>query len=253
MSSPTIPSPSPTPAGTASAPPFDFVTWFELNRGPIGIAFGVVCAAAVTVMVIRARQQATTRGAAAELLALTPVKGPGQDPAPADPQKLLQFSQRFAGTPSAAQARVLAAGQLFADGKFSEAQSQFAGFEDSNPDSPYLGIALLGVGASLDAQNKTNDAVTAYDRVISLFPTEAAAQQARLAKARLIESSQPSQALAQLEDILKNEYALAYQSLAAAARSRLLAAHPELDVPASTTNLVRVVTGTNAPADANAR
>ncbi len=248
MSSPTIPSPAPAPAAAHSAPPFDFVTWFELNRRPIVIGFGVVCAAAVALMVVRARQQSATRSAAEQLLALTPINGPGQEPAPLDPQKLLQLSQQFAGTPSATQARLLAAGQLCADGKFSEAQAQFAGLEDSSPDSPYLGIALLGVGASLDAQNKSNEAVTAYDRVISLFPSEAPAQQARLAKARLIQSGQPAQALTQLEDILKNEYALGYQQLAAAARSRLLAAHPELDVPAATTNEVRVVAGTNLPA-----
>ncbi len=246
MSLPTLP--SPTPSAPASAPSFDFMTWFELNLRPIVAGVGVLCAIVVGVMVVRARHQAAVQNAAAQLLALMPPSGPGQTPLPVEPQKLLQLSQQFAGTPSAIQARLLAAGQLFADGKFGEAQTQFTGLEDAASDSPFLGIALLGVGASLDAQNKTNEAITAYDRVISLFPNEGPAQQARLAKARLIQGAQPPQALSLLEDILRNEYALGYQELAGAARLRLLAQHPELDVPLVSTNQVRVVPGTNPPA-----
>lgn len=228
--------------------PFDFATWFELNRRPVLVAVGLVCAAIVGIMVVRARQQASARDASAQLLAALPAGAPGQPPAPLDAQKLLQISQKFSGTPSATQARLLAAGQLFADGKFAEAQGQFSGLEDAAPDNPYLGIALLGVAASLDAQGKTAEATTAYDRVISLFPNDAPAQQARLAKSRLIESSQPPQALALLDDVLRNEFALGYQQIAGAARARLLAGHPELDVPLVSTNQVRVLPGITLPA-----
>lgn len=232
--------------------PFDFVTWFELNRRPIVLAAAMVCAAVVGIMVVRARQQASVRDAAAQLLAALPAGGPGQSAAPLDAQKLLQISQRFAGTPSAAQASLLAGGQLFTDGKFDEARTLFAGLDDAAPDGPYLGIALLGVGASLDAQNKSVEAITAYDRVISLFPNAAPAQQARLAKARLVQSTQPPQALALLDDILRNEFAVGYQQLAGAARARLLSQHPELDVPLVSTNQVRVVPSTNVPVSAPA-
>lgn len=251
MSSPTIPSSIPTPAGPASEPPFDLVTWFELNRGRILIGFGALCAVVVGLMVVRARQQAEVKHAATRFLALMPPTGPGQQATPPDPQKLLELSEKFAGTPTAAQARLLAAGQLFAAGKYTEAQTQFARVEEAQPDGPFLSAALLGVAASLDAQNKSSEAVTAYDRVISLFPAEASALQARLAKARLVQGSQPAQALSLLDEILKNEYAIGYQELASAARARLLAQHPELDLPLVTTNQVRVTPSTNPPAAAS--
>lgn len=227
--------------------PFDFVTWFELNRGRLLIGVGLVCAVAIAVMVTRALRHAKVREAAGALLAAAPAEVPGQ-PAPAlDPQKLLEISRQFPGTPAAVQARLLAAGQLFTAGKYSEAQTEFAAVEAAQPNGPLLGVAILGVASSLDAQNKGSEAVAAYDRVISLFPSDAVSQQARLAKARLIQGSQPAQSLGLLDEILRNEYAIGYQEVAAAARSVLLAQHPELDVPLVSTNQIRVLPPTDPP------
>ncbi|MCW5556491.1 MAG: tetratricopeptide repeat protein [Verrucomicrobiae bacterium] len=249
-SSPTA-SAAPSPAGGA---PFDFITWFELNRGRILLGVGVVCAVVIATMVVRARRQAEMRTAAGALLALKPAETPGQPAPTPDPQKLLELSRKFPGTPAAAQARLLAAGQLFVAGKYPEAQTEFAAVETAQPDGPLLGIALLGVASSLDAQNKGGEAVAAYDRVISLFPSDPVSVQARLAKSRLVQGSQPAQALGLLDEILRNEYAIGYQELAVAARSRLLAEHPELDVPLVTTNQIRVLAPTNPPpADAPAQ
>lgn len=248
MSSPTLPSSTPVPSAPATEAPFDLLTWFELNRNRILIGIGAVCAVAIALMVVRARRQAVDRSAATSFFNLVPPAGPGEKPATLDPQKLLQLAQEYSGTPSATQARLLAAGQLFADGKFTEAQAQFATLDESQAEGPFQGIALLGVATSLDAQNKSTEAVTAYDRVISLFPNTGPALQARIAKARLIQGTQPAQALAALDDVLKNEYAFGYQEIAGAARSRLLAQHPELDLPLVSTNQTRVTIPTNAPA-----
>lgn len=249
MSSPaTTPSPTASAApSTGGAVPFDFLTWFELNRGRVLTGIGVVCAVVVALMVVRARRQTEIRAAAAALLAVTPVATPGQPPPPADPLKLLEVSRKFPGTPAALQARLRAAGRLFAEGKYAEAQAEFAAVEAAQADGPLLGIALLGTGSCLDAQNKSSEAVAAYDRVISLFPADAPAQQARLSKARLVQGTQPAQALGLLDEILRNEYAIGYQEIASAARSRLLAQHPELDVPLVSTNQTRVLAPTNPP------
>lgn len=248
MSSPTLPSSTPVPSAPASEAPFDLLTWFELNRNRILIGVGAICAVVIALMVVRARRQAEDRSAAISLFNLVPPTGPGETPAALDPQKLLQLTQQYSGTPSATQARLLAAGQLFTEGKFAEAQAQFAALDESQAEGPFQGIALLGVATSLDAQNKSTEAVAAYDRVISLFPNTGPAQQARIAKARLIQGTQPAQALAALDDVLKNEYAFGYQEIAGAARSRLLAQHPELDLPLVSTNQTRVSIPTNSPA-----
>ncbi|MBL9175173.1 MAG: tetratricopeptide repeat protein [Verrucomicrobiales bacterium] len=248
MSSPTLPSSTPAPSTPASGAPFDLLTWFELNRNRVLIGIGVVCAVVIALMVTRSRRQAEDRMAATSFFNLVPPTGPGDQPAPLDPQKLLKLTQEYSGTPSATQARLLAAGQLFAEGKYAEAQAQFTTLDESQADGPFQGIALLGVATSLDAQNKSSEAVAAYDRVISLFPNTGPAQQARISKARLIQGTQPAQALAALDDVLKNEYAFGYQEIAGAARARLLAQHPELDTPLVSTNQTRVTIPTNSPA-----
>jgi len=249
MSLPATSSSPTAPAATSlkGGAPFDFLTWFELNRNRLLIGVGLVCAVVIALMVTRARRQSYTRNAAGALLALTPAEAPGQPTPAPDPQKLLELSRKFPGTPAATQARLMAAGQLFIAGKYSEAQTEFAAVETAQTGDSLLSIALLGVASSLDAQNKGAEAVAAYDRVISLFPSDAASQQARLAKARLVQGSQPTQALGLLDEILRNEYAIGYQELAAAARSKLLSQHPELDVPLVSTNQIRVLAPTNPP------
>ena len=246
MSLPTTTSPAPAPQ--PSEPEFDFLTWLEVNRTLLLIALAVVCAGVVGFMVVRARHQAAELEAAKELLTLMPPAGPGETAPAVDAQKLLQLGQQFAGTPAGQQAKLLAASQLFVDGKFAEAQATFAGFEEKYADSPFLGIALLGVAASLDAQNKSAEAITAYDRVIGSFGNDAPGQQARLAKARLLQGTQPKLALGLIEDVLKNNQATGYSDAAAMARAQLLAKHPELDQPQVMTNATIVTPAANATA-----
>ena len=79
--------------------------------------------------------------------------------------------------------------------------------------------------------------------------TDRTARAHEIANQQASEAEQPSRRINCMAIAPRgDEYALGYQELAASARSRLLAAHPELDAPAVSTNQVRVVAGTNSPA-----
>jgi len=238
MSSPTTHPPSaPTPD---SGPGFDFAIWFELNRRSILVVVGIVCAAIAGLAVVRAQQRSRKAEATRELLLLTPPTGPGEAPAVADAAKLLELARKFSGTPAGAQAQLLGAGQLFAAGNYAEAQAAFSAFEQNYSESHYGGVALIGIAASLEAQGKTAEALSAYDRAIVAGGSEGFSAQARLAKARLLLTSQPAQALALFDEVLKGSAAATYGEQAAQNRAQILQQHPELIPAATTTNSVVV-------------
>ena len=222
-----------------SAPGFDLLTWLEINRRlVVGAVFAVSLVLAV-LAVVRSQQRATRAAAAKELLQLIPPVGPGEAPKVPDVARLLALSGQFPGTAAGQQARLLAAGQLFVAGRYSEAQTEFSRFEEQNPNSEFLGVALIGIAASLEAQGKDAEAVKAYDRAI-LGGGDGFAVQARLAKARLLESASPAVALGLIDEVLKSAAASVVGEQAATARTRLIQRHPELATAAST----------NAPAPA---
>lgn len=237
MSSPTTqPTSAPAPD---SGPEFDFVTWFELNQRLILIGVVVVCVALAGLATVRYLQKERRATAAKELLLLTPPKGPGEAPAPVEAAKLLALGSRFAGTPAGEQAQLLGAGQLFTGGKYAEAQAEFSGFEEKYPNSEWVGVALLGVAASLEAQGKTSEALNAYDRAVAGAGGGFVAQ-ARLAKGRLLAEKQPAEALVLFEEVLKGAAASTYGEQAAQARAKILQLHPNLVPPSTTTNSVVV-------------
>ena len=224
--------PQGTPAPD-SGPGFDLLTWLEINRRlVVGLVLGASLVLAV-IAVVRARERATRAEAARELLQLIPPTGPGESPKVPDVTKLLALGSQFPATAAGQQARLLAAGQLFASGKYAEAQSEFAKFEEQNPNSEFLGVALVGVAAALEAQGKDADAIKAYDRAI-LSGGDGFAVQARLAKARLLESTSPVVALGLIDEVLKSAAASVVGEQAASARTRLVQKHPELAAPPST-------------------
>lgn len=198
----------------------------------VGVVLGVSLVLAV-LAVVRARERATRAEAAKELLQLIPPTGPGESAKMPDVAKLLALSGQFPGTAAGQQARLLAAGQLFVSGKYAEAQSEFSRFEEQNPNSEFLGVALIGVAASLEAQGKQADAIKAYDRAI-VGGGDGYAVQARLAKARLLEPSSPVVALGLIDEVLKSAAASVVGEQAAMARTRLIQKHPELAAPAAT-------------------
>jgi predicted negative regulator of RcsB-dependent stress response len=82
----------------------------------------------------------------------------------------------------------LSASNPSAEAYFSDAQTQFQKFLDGHSDSEFSGQAALGVAACLDAQGKTDLAVSAYQRVVNGFSDASAASAAKFGLARIDES-----------------------------------------------------------------
>jgi TolA-binding protein len=114
----------------------------------------------------------------------------------------LKVATTHPGTSAGARALLAAAGVLFTQGKYAEAQTQFQKFGKDYLDSPFRSQAMLGEAASLDALAKPEEAARAYKKLIDRHPGEIVVPQAKFALARIYESQNKlSEARALYEEI----------------------------------------------------
>ena len=136
-----------------------------------------------------------------------------------------------------ARALLLAAGSFFVEAKYAEALTQFERFRREHSDSPFMGEALLGIAACLDAQGgKAREAIAAYKDLIDHHPGNVVLPQAKFALARLHEAqNEPEQARNLFEEVERTD---PYGSLGDEARMRLeelKTKYPKLLAPATPT------------------
>jgi TolA-binding protein len=135
----------------------------------------------------------------------------------------------------------MAAGNLFTENKFSEAQAQFEKFTREYHDSPLMGQALLGVAACLDAQAKTDAAIAAYKNLIDRHPSDIVVPQAKFALSRLYEAqNKPDMARDLLQDVERGNPYTSLGNEAGMRLEELIAKYPQLAPPP-------LATSTNAP------
>lgn len=97
----------------------------------------------------------------------------------------LAVANEYPNTPAGERSLMQAAAELFAEGKYTDAQGYFQQYLDAHPDGDFSGQAALGVAKSLAAQGKLNDAAGAYQHVINDFSDEMAVIAARFALAQI--------------------------------------------------------------------
>ena len=155
-------------------------TWFETNKKQVfwGLVF-VVAAGLVISFILWSQGEKEVR--AGEELSKVVARGAGAESA-AD---YLKVAAAHAGTPAGGQALLLAAGALFVEGKFPEAQTQFQRFVREYSGNPFIGQAQLGNAACFAAQGKTDDAARTYKELIDRNPTANVVPQAKFALAGL--------------------------------------------------------------------
>ncbi len=228
----------PVPPPNETGPGFDFLTWFELNRSRIIAGAGVVVVGVLVFLFIRWQHDQNESAASSALSAVLNGSGNAAQPSGA---ALLAVADAHSGTQAAERARLLAAGRLYVEGKYADAHTQFDKFTVDYPESPLFNTALLGLASSLDSQNKTNEALAAYQRLISTAPNDPIAARARLSKARIHEAlNQAATAVALYDEISRSQTAGDLGQEAAILRARLVTAHPELESTPTLTNTVRV-------------
>jgi TolA-binding protein len=206
--------------------------WFETNRKPALVGISVAAVAGLIVWFIIWQQQEKQIAAGAALSDIAANQMSGVTPRSDLVAAYLKVAGSYPGSSAGARALLLAAGNLFTENKFSEAQAQFEKFTREYHDSPYMGEALLGVAACQDAQGKPDSAISAYKNLIDRHPSDIAVPQAKFALARLYETqNKPELAKDLLQDI---ERANPFSSLGNEAGMRLeelLTKHPQLAPP----------------------
>lgn len=208
--------------------------WVHANRKVLIIGAGVAAAVAIAIGVVTWQKNAAETNADQSLMSqpLVVVEGNRITPAPAS--SFLDMAKEHADTAAGGYAELLGAKALFLDGKYPEAHQEFSKFIESNPDSPLMAQAKVGLAACLEAEGKFQEAAQQYQEIIVSYPTEASVvSPAKLTLARLDEQlNRPEQALSYYEDLARINNP--YDPWAAEARERgaiLLAKHPELRKP----------------------
>jgi tetratricopeptide (TPR) repeat protein len=193
--------------------------WFELNKTRVigGAAAVAVVALVVGFLVWRSDEKANAAGEALSSVMLQSVTTQGGQPATAD--VFLKVAGQYPDSSAAERAILLAGGDYFVTGKYDNAKTTFERFTREHRGSPYMGQALLGIAACLDAQGKTNEAVIAYKELVDRRPGETIIPQAKFALARLYEAQGlPEKARPLFEDVWRDNQ---YSSLGSEAGMRL--------------------------------
>jgi predicted negative regulator of RcsB-dependent stress response len=253
------------PEATESAGFFKLLTWLHTNLKQliIGVVV-VVLIGAIIAFVVWRKNQAEIDASEALFAVPTPF-GPAAKNATTGPEPYLKVANEYANTHAAQEALLLAATELFAQGKFADAQAQFEKILKEKGDGPFAAQSALGIAATLHGQGKVNDAIAKYQEVISKYAGDPVASQAKLTLANIFDSqNKPDQALRLFDELIKPMANDMWTMEAREGREYLLMRHPELAktnapaaavMPTVPTNMVRMVTNaaktnvvrTNAP------
>ena len=190
---------------TQSALFYKLWAWGDKNRKQLlyGIVALVVLGFVFAFWLVHANEQ--QKDANAALAAITSRNLTMPNPPPAQ-DALLKVNADYPDTDGGQRALLLAAGDLFAAGKYDVAQAQFQKFLKDYNTSPFLSQAALGVAACNDALGKTNEAVSGYQGVVERFGNQNVEPQARLRLGRLLEGQGKYPEARQMYEQLAQKY-----------------------------------------------
>ena len=189
---------------------YDLLAWGHRNRQRLLIAGGVIVLVGIIIAVRAWRATENEANANAALFALPSLLTPPKN-TPVDPNGFLTVAREYSDTAPGERAQILAAGLLFTQGKYKEAQEAFEKFSQAHSRGPLAAEAILGIAACLDASGNANDALTRYNEVTMKFPNDHVVPQAKMAAARIfIQQKKPEMALQMYDTLIKpNPYDMA--------------------------------------------
>lgn len=214
---------------TSSTGFYELLAWLETHRKQLIVAAAAIAVAGCGIALYRWKSNQTEWAANEALLNLRPPPGAGETPSEPLASDYLKIVNAYPKTDAAERALFLAAGALFSEGKYSEAQAQFGQFLREHENHSFAASAALGVAASLESQGRTEEALTAYQHIVTRYPKAAVVDNAKLAMARLYEAKkQPQQALKLYNELVTPTARTPLASEATTRKDALLSAHPEL-------------------------
>jgi TolA-binding protein len=205
------------------------MNWLRANQKRV-LAGAIVAAviAAVVGFYVWNKSQREAEANSALLGQPTGMGATGQAP---DAEKLLQIGQEYRGTAAGADAQLLAAKQLFLNGKYNDAEQAFAKFLSDNPGHPLTPQAQVGVAASLESAGKTAEAMQKYKEISAVYSTQPnISLPVKLTLGRLNEDERKYDvAVSFYEELARNDPRDPWVAEARERLTLLVAKHPELD------------------------
>ena len=224
----------------------ELLTWLEVNKKRLMVG-AVVVAVAGSAMAIYNFQRKQREFAASDALIRLST---GRDTHPTSTE-YLKVVDEYAGTTAAERALILAAGAYFGEGRHGDAKAKFEHALEKYPSGTMRGIASLGVAACLDEMNKVDEAMAAYQGVVSAYGTDPVVHRAKLAMALLFETKkQPAQALKIYEELSRATPPTPLNSEARLLQDDLIKRHPELKpavIPAASSTIMPTVLPAQSP------
>ena len=197
----------------------NFLAWLHFNRKPVAIGAVIVVATLVVIAFSNWKKNQNELDANAALFALPSLVGVSGRTAEVRSEDFKKIADEYPKTRAAERAELIAAGVLFTDGKYVEAQREFSKFLEQHEESPLQSQAAIGIAASLEAQGKPAEAVTKYQEVLAKYPNENITAPAKLTLARLLETqNKPEEALKHYNDLTRSQNP--YDPWASEARER---------------------------------
>jgi predicted negative regulator of RcsB-dependent stress response len=182
---------------------FKLWPWVEANKNRLigGLAV-VLVGSGIAYYISSARaQREVDAGQALTSLMVNP--GPNRTGAQIA-ASLEELATTYAGTAAGQRAQLQAAAELFEAGSYADAQAQFKKYLDGNSAGTFADTAELGIAASLEAQNQTDSAAAAYQRVISAFPGSGSVAPAEFALGRIAErQNKLTEAMSHYENVAR--------------------------------------------------
>jgi predicted negative regulator of RcsB-dependent stress response len=182
-------------------------SWYETNKqqAQLAILILVLLGIGVGYFLWHNSEKDVASGEALTTISLAQV-GPSGTARAGSEDALLKVANDYPNSKAGARALLMAAGNLFVDGKYDQSKAQFEKFTHDYRESPFLGDALLGIAACLDAQNKQTEATAAYKSLVERHPSDTAVPQAKFALGRLYEAqNKPELARNMYEDVERAE------------------------------------------------
>jgi predicted negative regulator of RcsB-dependent stress response len=210
---------------------YNIYGWLHTNRKRV-LAGAIVVAVIVGVVAIlmwhKSQKEADANQALLAVPSLIPT-APGELPSA---KTLMEVSQQFSGTSAGTAAELLAAKQLFLDGKYAEAQQQFTKFAAGHSGSPLAPVADVGIAACLEAQGNIGDAVNQYKKINAIYTSiPSVVVPVKLTLGRLSEAdNKPAQAITFYRELINiNDPNDPWVREAYERFQLLVAKHPELN------------------------
>jgi TolA-binding protein len=178
--------------------------WLEVNKRKVAIGAAIALVVGLAAALFAYNQSQKEIRASQALSEIRASYNPTQPAPPGLAESYLKVANDYSGTKAGERAALMAASALFVEGNYTGAQQKYDQFIRDNPDSPWLPQAHFGIAASLDAQKKTAEAITKFEEVRKRYPSDAVADETKLALGRLYEQqNKPEEAYKLYDELVK--------------------------------------------------